>query len=101
MRSDDKPIRPEVLAALVQLPQVQKELRAAAKDVQRKAKQLAPKTSGNLRKNIEIEREPAGDYVVGWNKRAFYGSQVELGHEAEPPRPHLVPAVIATETGGA
>ncbi|GAB7039700.1 MULTISPECIES: HK97-gp10 family putative phage morphogenesis protein [Catenuloplanes] len=99
MRTDNKPIRPEVLAAFSQVPEVAKAVRQVANAIRRDARQLAPKDTGNLRRNIQVERvydpeEGLVFFLVGWGGRAWYGLLVETGTENEPPRPHLVPAAI-------
>jgi HK97 gp10 family phage protein len=96
---DNKPIRPEVLAALSQLPEVTKQTRAVANAIRRDARRLAPKRTGNLRRHIRVERryDPATRtvaYGVGWDAQAWYGWIVESGSEHSRPRPHLVPAAI-------
>jgi len=90
-------LRPEVLAAISQAPSVKKQVRAVAVEIRKEARRLAPKESGNLRKNIAIENvyDPETrmvEYHVGWNKKAWYGGLVELGTEDTPARPHLRPA---------
>lgn len=103
MQTDNKPIRAEVLAALSQTPEIAEQLKAVAQAIADDAKKLAPKKSGNLSRNIGVERDynsttGSVQYLVGWTKRAFYGPLVELGSSEEPPRPHLVPA--ANKNGG-
>lgn len=90
-------LRPEVLAAISQAPSVKKQVRAVAAEIRKEARRLAPKNTGNLRRNIAVENvyDPKTgmvEYHVGWNKKAWYGGLVELGTEHEPPRPHLRPA---------
>lgn len=98
MKSDDKPIPPEVVTAIAQTPSVQKVVRDVAVAIRRDAAALAPKTSGRLKRNITVERTYDAlrrpYWLVGWNKKAFYGLMVEEGREKKPPRPHLVPAAI-------
>lgn len=89
--------RPEVLAAVSQAPSVKKQVRAVAAQIRKEARRLAPKESGNLRKNIAVEnvydsKTGLVEYRVGWKKRAWYGSMVELGTEGTPAKPHLRPA---------
>ncbi|MFI5833216.1 HK97 gp10 family phage protein [Micromonospora sp. NPDC051300] len=102
MEVDRRRIRPEVLAALSQVPEVQKQVRHVANAIRRDAGRLAPKRSkkGTLRRNIEVERvyDPVTrrvSYLVGWGQKAWYGWLVEAGTEDALPRPHLVPAAIA------
>jgi HK97 gp10 family phage protein len=100
VRVDNKPIRPEVLAALSQLPEVSKQTRQVANAIRRDARALAPKRTGNLRRHIQVERRydratRTVSYGVGWDREAFYGWMVENGTEHSRPRPHLVPAAIA------
>lgn len=98
MKSDDKPIPPNVLAALAQVDEVQQQVRDVANTIKRDAAILAPVTTGRLKRNIEIERVVGTDrrpyWIVGWNKKSFYGLMVEEGTEERAPRPHLVPAAI-------
>lgn len=89
--------RPEVLAAVSQSPSVKKQVRAVAAEIRKRARQKAPRDSGNLRRNIAVDnvydRETGlVEYHVGWTKQGFYGSLVELGTEDTPARPHLRPA---------
>ena len=92
------PLRPEVLAAVTQAPSVKKQVRAAAAEVRKLARQKAVKDTGTMRRGIQIEnvydRETGMvEYHVGWNRyTAWYGALVELGTEDTPARPHLRPA---------
>jgi HK97 gp10 family phage protein len=106
---DRKPIRREVLAALSQVPEVAAQSREVANAIRRDARALAPVRSGNLRRNIQVERvydKATGrvEYAVGWGPKAWYGWLVEAGTEHSAPRPHLVPAAIrngaVAPTGG-
>ncbi len=97
--------RPEVIAALTQHPAVKRQVRAVAAEIRKKARQLAPVDTGNLRRNIAVENvyDPETqqvEYRVGWTKKGFYGSLVELGTEDEPPKPHLRPAAIQVKNSG-
>lgn len=99
MDIDNKPIRPEILAALSQLPEVTKEVRGTANAIRRDARQLAPKRTGRLRRGIQVERAYDASarrvsYIVGWGPSAWYGWLVEAGTEDTRPQPHLVPAAI-------
>lgn len=96
---DNRPIRPEVLAALSQLPEVSKQTRAVANAIRRDARALAPKRTGNLRRHIRVERRlnratREVSYAVGWDRKAWYGWIVERGTERTRARPHLIPAAI-------
>lgn len=100
MRVDRKPIRPQVLAALTQVPEVTKETRALANAIRRDARRLAPRRTGTLRRNISVERvydkaTRRVHFIVGWAPKGWYGWLVEAGTEDTTPRPHLVPAAIA------
>ena len=91
------PFSPSVMAAIAQHPEVKRQVRLVANTVARFARQKAPAETGNLRKNIAVEqvrnpRTGAVEYHVGWKRRGWYGSMVELGTEAERARPHLRPA---------
>lgn len=99
MDVDNKPLRPEVLAALSQVPEVAKQVRTVANAIRRDARRLARKQTGTLRRNIQVERvyDPDTGFVkfyVGWGPAAWYGWMVETGTEDTPPAPHLVPAAI-------
>lgn len=99
MDVDNRPVRPEVLAALTQLPEITKQVREVANAIRRDARLLAPKRTGTLRRSIAVERvyDPVTrrvSYIVGWSGRGFYGWLVESGTEDTPPRPHLVPAAV-------
>lgn len=99
MLFDRKPLRPEVLAALSQVPEVAKQVRQVANAIRRDARRLAPKETGTLRRNIQVERvydkqTRTVTFLVGWGGRAWYGWMVESGTEDTPPRPHLVPAAV-------
>lgn len=89
--------RPEVLAAVSQAPSVKKQVRLVAAEIRKEARRLAPRNTGNLKRNIAVENvyDPKTrmvEYHVGWKKKAWYGGLVELGTEHDPPRPHLRPA---------
>lgn len=97
MLFDPRPIRPEVLAALSQVPEVAKQVRQVANDIRRDARRLAVRRTGILARNIQVERvyeNRSVSFVVGWGPKAWYGWLVESGTEDVPPRPHLVPAAI-------
>jgi len=108
MKLDNRPTDPRALRELANSEQVQKECRALAKDIQRDARSLAPKRTGNLARHIDVEPYTDLDtgfegFAVGWEDKAFYGQMVEQGTEKTPARPHLVPAAIkngATFRGG-
>lgn len=99
MEFDPRPIRREVLAALSQVPEVTKQSREAANAIRRDARALAPKRTGNLRRNIQVERvydrnTGSVQFLVGWGPAAWYGLLVESGTVRSAARPHLVPAAI-------
>lgn len=99
MEVDNKPIRPQARAALSQLPGVVAQMRETANAIRRDAAALAPKRTGNLSRNIQVERvydKATGrvEYAVGWGPKAWYGRLVEFGTEHSRPRPHLIPAAI-------
>ena len=106
MDVDSKGIPRDVLVALSELPEVQKETRKLASDIARDARALAPVDSGELKaKGIGIEKmedDATGlvFYGVGWTRKGWYGWLVEAGHENAEPRPHLVPAAIKNGAGG-
>lgn len=99
MRTDNRPSDPRALRELANSPQVQDVCEQLAKDIQRDARRLAPRRTGNLRRHIVVEQIVDNDtgfegYAVGWDDKAFYGPFIEEGGEHAPPRPHLVPAAI-------
>lgn len=99
MDVDNKPIRPAVLAALSQMPEVTAQVRDQAKDIRRDARALAPRRSGTLARNIQVERvfdksAQTVSYLVGWGPKAWYGWLAETGTEHSIARPHLVPAAL-------
>lgn len=89
-------IRPNVVKALTQVPEIKRQVRAVAREVQVLARQKAPKRTGALRRSIKVDNVYERGYVthrVGWDKRiAFYGPLVELGTEDTAAQPHLRPA---------
>ncbi|MEU7609554.1 HK97-gp10 family putative phage morphogenesis protein [Micromonospora sp. NPDC049204] len=97
---DSRRIRPEVLAALSQVPEVTRQVREVANAIRRDARRLAPRQTGQLARSISVERvyDPLTrrvGFIVGWGPRGWYGWLVESGTEDQEPRPHLVPAAIA------
>lgn len=99
MRTDNRPTNQRVLRDIANSSQVQGDARKLAKAIQRDARRMAPKKTGNLSRNIVIEEITDLDtgiegFAVGWNDKAFYGQMVEDGTEDQPPQPHLVPAAI-------
>jgi HK97 gp10 family phage protein len=108
MKLDNRPTDPRALRELANSEQVQKVCKEVAKDIQRDARSLAPKRTGNLARHIEIEPYTDLDtgvegFAVGWGDKAWYGWMVENGTEHRPGRPHLVPAAVkngATFRGG-
>ncbi len=103
-----EPTDPRSLLEIANADETQEECFALAKDIQRDARGLAPKQTGNLRRHIEIEEITDLDtgiegYAVGWGDKAWYGQMVEDGTEHTDPKPHLAPAAIkngATAGGG-
>jgi HK97 gp10 family phage protein len=90
-------IDPKVLAAVSRSPAVKRQTRLVADVIKKGARRRAPKVSGNLQKNIDIEeaedpKTGVTEYHVGWRKAAWYGAMVELGTEDTPAQPHLRPA---------
>lgn len=105
MRTDSKPTDPRALRDIANSPEVQDETRELAKDIQRDARRLAPKKTGNLRRNIKVEsftdaRTGIDSFAVGWTDDAFYGPFLEEGGEGRAPRPHLAPAAIRNGARG-
>jgi HK97 gp10 family phage protein len=89
-------VRPNVIKALTQVPEIKRQVRVVAREVQKMAKKNAPRQTGALRRSIKVENVFERGHVfyrVGWDKRvAFYGPLVELGTEDTPAQPHLRPA---------
>lgn len=109
MEVDKRPTDPRALRELANSEQAQEVCRQLAKAIQKDARALAPKRTGNLARHIEVEeitdlKTGIEGFAVGWGDKAFYGQMVEEGTEQHPvPRPHLVPAAIkngATIAGG-
>jgi HK97 gp10 family phage protein len=99
VRSEKEPGSAKELRDIANSDEIQSELRKLAKDVQRDARKLAPKRTGNLRRGIKVEEITDLDtglegFAVGWDDKAFYGWMVENGSEHNTARPHLVPAAI-------
>ena|SRR5215217_7511059 len=97
-------MRPGALAALSQVPEVKKQVRALAAKIRDDARLLAPVETGALRRGIVVvnvydRATRSVVYRVGWRmKDAWYGGLVEMGTEDTPPQPHLRPA--AWKNGG-
>jgi HK97 gp10 family phage protein len=100
MRVGSKKISRSALAALTQVPEVKRQVRAGAMLIRREAQRLAPVETGALRRSITVVNyyDPLTkrvEYRVGWNPAiAFYGLIVETGSEDTAPQPHLRPAAI-------
>ncbi len=108
MKLDNRPSDPQALRELANSQQAQDAAYALAKDIQRDARALAPKRTGNLSRHIEVEeytdlKTGVEGFAVGWGDKAWYGQMVEEGTEHTTAQPHLVPAAIrngANYTGG-
>ena len=108
MKVSHEPTDPRSLTEIANSDEVQRELLKLAKDIQRDARELAPKKTGNLARHIEVEEITDLDtgiegYAVGWGDKAWYGWMVENGTEKTIASPHLAPAAIkngATFGGG-
>jgi HK97 gp10 family phage protein len=99
MEMDKRPTSKESLRELANSEQVQSVCRDLAKDIQKDARRLAPRRTGNLRRHIEVEEitdleTGVEGFAVGWGDKAWYGWMVENGTEDVAPAPHLVPAAI-------
>jgi len=99
MKVDNKPSDPQALRDIANGPGPQEQAFQLAKDIQRDARRLAPRQSGNLARHIQVEEitdlvTGIEGYAIGWDDKAFYGPFVEDGREGVTPRPHLVPAAI-------
>lgn len=87
-----------VVAALTQLPEVKRQVRAVANEIREDARAAAPVRTGRLRRSLKVENtfNPATrrvSYRVGWDKSvAYWGPMVELGTRRTRARPHLEPA---------
>ncbi len=97
-------IDPRVIVALTRSPSVKKQMRVVANEVRKEARLLAPKDTGNLRRGNTVDNvlNDAGEVVfrVGYSKKAFYGSMIELGTEDTAPQPHLRPAALKVKGSG-
>lgn len=105
MRLDRRHSDPRALREIANSPDVQDVARDLAKAIQRDARRLAPKNTGNLRRHIQVEEitdltTGIEGYAVGWDDKGFYGQLVEEGTEDNAPRPHLVPAAIKNGARG-
>lgn len=90
-------IRPEVIAALSQVPEVARQVRRTAAEVRDEARRRAPKDSGAGAKSIRVERHYDRStrkvtYRVAWDREHFYMAFHELGTEKISARPFLRPA---------
>lgn len=99
MELDKRPTSREALRELANSEQVQSVCHDVAKQIQKDARRLAPRRTGNLRRHIVIEEITDLDtgiegYAVGWGDKGWYGWLVETGGEESSPQPHLVPAAI-------
>lgn len=99
MKVSHEPTDPRALKEIANADETQQECLALAKDIQRDARAIAPKKTGNLSRHIEVEEITDLDtgiegYAVGWGDKAWYGQMVEDGTEKTSPQPHLVPAAI-------
>lgn len=99
MQIRDRRSDPRALREIANSDQVQGDALELAKAIQRDARQLAPKNTGQLRRGIVVEeitdlKTGYEGYAVGWSDRAFYGQFLEFGTEHIAPHPHLVPAAI-------
>lgn len=106
MKMDNRPSDPQALRELANSEPVQAACRETAKDIQRDARRLAPRRTGNLRRHIAVEEYTDLDtgidgYAVGWDDKGWYGWLVENGTEDTPAQPHLVPAAIKNGAIGA
>lgn len=105
MRLEGQHSDPHALREIVNSPAVQDVMEDVAKAIQRDARSLAPRRTGNLRRHIKAERHLDAEtgfegWAVGWDDEAFYGPFVEEGGEGRTPRPHLVPAAIKNGARG-
>lgn len=103
MRVSSRKISRNALAALTQVPEVKKQVRAGAARIRDEARALAPVKTGALRRSITVVNhyDPETrrvEFRVGWNPRiAWYGLLIETGTEDTPPQPHLRPAAIKVQ----
>jgi HK97 gp10 family phage protein len=99
VRLDNRHSDPKALRDLANSPEVQAVALQLAKDIQKDARRLAPKRSGNLRRNIKVEEitdleTGIEGFAIGWDDRGWYGWLVENGTEDTRAQPHLIPAAI-------
>jgi HK97 gp10 family phage protein len=105
MKVSPEPTDRRALHDIANSDEVQKELLKLARAIQRDAKQLAPRRTGNLARHIEVEEitdleTGIEGYAVGWGDKAWYGWMVEAGTEHSRPQPHLTPAAIKNGASG-
>lgn len=105
MKLDPRPSDLHALREIANSPEVQAVARGLAKAIQKDARRLAPKRSGNLRRHIAVEEitdleTGIEGFAVGWNDKGWYGQLVEFGTEHSTARPHLVPAAIKNGVTG-
>jgi HK97 gp10 family phage protein len=105
VRTDNRPSDPRALRDIANSPEVQDVARKLAKAIQKDARGLAPKRTGNLARHIAVEEITDLDtgiegFAVGWDDKGWYGWIVENGHGTVAPRPHLIPAAIRNGATG-
>jgi HK97 gp10 family phage protein len=96
---------PRALRDIANSPEVQAVARDLAKAIQKDARRLAPKRTGNLRRHIVVEEitdleTGIEGFAVGWDDKGWYGWLVENGTENSAARPHLVPAALKNGVTG-
>lgn len=78
--------------------------RAGGIIVRRRARELAPRRTGNLRRSIVVRSAREGNDIVvriGLLARAFYGFLLEFGTRRISPRPWMRPAFDQTKEAAA
>jgi HK97 gp10 family phage protein len=105
VRVDNRPSDPRALRDLANSPEVQEVTRRLAKSIQRDARRLAPRRTGNLARHIAVEEitdltTGVEGFAVGWDDKGWYGQMVEFGTEHTTARPHLTPAAIRNGARG-
>lgn len=86
-----------VLAIIQDSPiHYRKLVRQAGNLVRRKARQITPKESGDLRKSyrVRVKKSPSKEYEVEVGTNLFYAKMVEEGHAIVKYRRHQIPGKV-------
>ncbi|MBO8158831.1 HK97 gp10 family phage protein [Thermosyntropha sp.] len=86
-----------VLAIIEDSPtHYRKLVRQAGNLVKKKARQITPKVSGDLRKSyrVRVKKSPSNEYIVEVGTNLFYAKMVEEGHAIVKYRRHKIPGKV-------